>query len=153
MKNGQKRICRERSGCTEGIYTPRQQEYQIIMELSGRFPVSLLCKLTGMNRSSFYNRKYYLSHPSEKTRKSIESISLFRAYHLRYPSHGYRWLNAKIRLDTGLILSDLQHINTVRQPKSRAKRNAAAIRSREIRIEFTQIFCFQRCAWMAPCSA
>ena len=31
---------------------------------------------------------------------------LFREYHERYPSHGYRWLNAKIRLDTGLILSD-----------------------------------------------
>lgn len=27
-------------------------------------------------------------------------------YHLKYPSHGYRWLNAKIRLDTGLVLSD-----------------------------------------------
>lgn len=24
---------------------------------------------------------------------------------MKYPSHGYRWLNAKIRLDTGLILS------------------------------------------------
>ena len=25
---------------------------------------------------------------------------------MKYPSHGYRWLNAKLRLDTGLILSD-----------------------------------------------
>ena len=31
---------------------------------------------------------------------------LFREYHEKYPSHGYRWLNAKIRLDTGLLLSD-----------------------------------------------
>jgi transposase InsO family protein len=31
---------------------------------------------------------------------------LFQEYHLRFPSHGYRWLNAKIRLDTGLVLSD-----------------------------------------------
>lgn len=30
---------------------------------------------------------------------------LFQEYHMRYPSHGYRWLNAKIRLDTGLVLS------------------------------------------------
>lgn len=30
---------------------------------------------------------------------------LFQKYHMRYPSHGYRWLNAKIRLDTGLVLS------------------------------------------------
>ena len=25
---------------------------------------------------------------------------------MRYPSHGYRWLNAKIHLDKGLIMSD-----------------------------------------------
>ena len=31
---------------------------------------------------------------------------MFQEYHLKYPSHGYRWLNAKIRLDTGLVLSD-----------------------------------------------
>lgn len=36
----------------------------------------------------------------------ISSIMLFTEYHLKYPSHGYRWLNAKIRLDTGLIMSD-----------------------------------------------
>lgn len=36
----------------------------------------------------------------------MSSILLFQEYHLKYPSHGYRWLNAKIRLDTGLILSD-----------------------------------------------
>ena len=31
---------------------------------------------------------------------------LFQKYHIKYPSHGYRWLNAKIRIDTGLVLSD-----------------------------------------------
>ena len=31
---------------------------------------------------------------------------LFKEYHDRYPSHGYRWLNAKILLDTGQIMSD-----------------------------------------------
>ena len=95
------------------------------MEFSGRFPVALLCKLAGVNRSSFYNWKCYLSHPSEKTRRSIASISLFRAYHLKYPSHGYRWLNAKIRLDTGLVLSDLtahKYCKTV-GIKSKAKRS------------------------------
>jgi transposase InsO family protein len=33
-------------------------------------------------------------------------MMLFKEYHAKYPSHGYRWLNAKIRLDTGLIMSD-----------------------------------------------
>jgi transposase InsO family protein len=36
----------------------------------------------------------------------ISDIVLFKEYHSRYPSHGYRWLNAKIRLDTGLVMSD-----------------------------------------------
>lgn len=36
----------------------------------------------------------------------IASILMFREYHLMYPSHGYRWLNAKIFLDTGFVMSD-----------------------------------------------
>ena len=32
--------------------------------------------------------------------------SYFLAYHTRFPSHGYRWLNAKIRLDLGIVYSD-----------------------------------------------
>lgn len=31
-----------------------------------------------------------------------DNIILFRKYHMKYPSHNYRWLNAKIRLDIGL---------------------------------------------------
>ena len=60
----------------------------------------------GIQRSSFYNWKEHLSRPSARTQRYIENIALFSAYHLKYPSHGYRWLNAKIRLDTGLALSD-----------------------------------------------
>ena len=74
--------------------------------MSGRFPVKLLCELMGIRRSSFYNWKRHLSRPAQRTKQYIENISLFSAYHLKYPSHGYRWLNAKIRLDTGLVLSD-----------------------------------------------
>jgi transposase InsO family protein len=38
----------------------------------------------------------------------VADLILFKEYHAKYPSHGYRWLNAKIRLDTGLVVSD-QH--------------------------------------------
>lgn len=31
---------------------------------------------------------------------------MFHQYHLKHASHGYRWLNAKIRLDIGLVMSD-----------------------------------------------
>ena len=68
--------------------------------------MTLLCETMGILRSSFYSWKKHLSHPSERTKSFISNILLFQEYHLRFPSHGYRWLNAKIRLDTGLVLSD-----------------------------------------------
>jgi putative transposase len=70
------------------------------------FPVKRLCETMGIQRSSFYNWKKHLSNPSERTQALVRSILLFQEYHLKYPSHGYRWLNAKIRLDTGQIMSD-----------------------------------------------
>ena len=78
----------------------------MIMELSGEFPVKLLCEAMGIQRSSFYSWKEHLSNPSDRARNFVSNILLFQEYHLRFPSHGYRWLNAKIRLDTGLVLSD-----------------------------------------------
>ena len=60
-----------------------------------------------VNRSSFYYWNKRLGNPSPRTIALIDNIRLFREYHLKYPSHGYRWLNAKIRLDTGLVLSDM----------------------------------------------
>ena len=76
------------------------------MELSGEFPVKLLCDTMGIQRSSFYNWKKQLSNPSAHTKSLVSNILLFQQYHSKYPSHGYRWLNAKIRLDTGLVLSN-----------------------------------------------
>ena len=76
------------------------------MELSGEFPVKLLCETMGILRSSFYSWKKHLSNPSTRTKNFVRNIHRFQEYHLRFPSHGYRWLNAKIRLDTGLVLSD-----------------------------------------------
>ena len=76
------------------------------MEMSGIFPVKLLCEMMGIPRSSFYNWREHLSNPSRRAQTLVRYILLFQEYHLKYPSHGYRWLNAKIRLDTGLIMSD-----------------------------------------------
>ena len=60
----------------------------------------------GIRRSSFYAWKKKLSMPAERKKNLISNILLFQEYHNKYPSHGYRWLNAKLRLDTGLALSD-----------------------------------------------
>lgn len=78
----------------------------MILELSDDFLVSLLCEKMGIQRSSFYNWKHTLTHPAERTKALLNSLALFEEYHLRYPSHEYRWLNAKIRLDTGTVMSD-----------------------------------------------
>ena len=67
--------------------------------------MKLLCDAMSIRRSSFYAWKKRLSNPSERAKALVRNIMLFREYHMKYPSHGYRWLNAKIRLDTGLILS------------------------------------------------
>ena len=76
------------------------------MELSGQFPVKYLCSVLSINRSGFYKWKKRLEHPSDRMKSFISDIVLFKEYHFKYPSHGYRWLNAKIRLDTGLVMSD-----------------------------------------------
>lgn len=76
------------------------------MELSGEFPVKLLCKYMGIQRSSFYNWKKHLNTPSGRKKDLVNHVMLFVQYHEKYPSHGYRWLNAKIRLDTGMEMSD-----------------------------------------------
>ena len=76
------------------------------MELSSQFPVKRLCEVMDVNRSGFYKWKKRLEHPSERLQSFVSNIMLFKEYHAKYPSHGYRWLNAKIRLDTGFILSD-----------------------------------------------
>ena len=76
------------------------------MELSGQFPVKFLCEVLCVNRSGFYKWKKRLEHPSNRMKSFVSDLVLFKEYHAKYPSHGYRWLNAKIMLDTGLVMSD-----------------------------------------------
>lgn len=70
------------------------------------FPVKKICRVLSINRSGFYKWKNRLEHPSDRLKSFSSDLILFREYHMKYPSHGYRWLNAKIRLDTGLKMSD-----------------------------------------------
>ena len=68
--------------------------------------MDLLCEKMDIPRSSFYHWLDGMRHPSEKKIRLAKAIALFIEYHHKYPSHGYRWLNAKIRLDLGLVYSD-----------------------------------------------
>lgn len=76
------------------------------MELSARWPIKSLCRAVSISRSGFYKWKARLSNPSNRLKKRMADVALFQEYHAKYPSHGYRWLNAKIRLDLGLVMSD-----------------------------------------------
>lgn len=71
-----------------------------------QFSARLLCERMGIQRSSFYSWKANLSKSSEREKALVSAIMLFKEYPLKYPSHGYRWLNAKIFLDTGKQMSD-----------------------------------------------
>lgn len=76
------------------------------MELSSKWPVKALCREMSISRSGFYKWKARLSNPCPRVKKRMSDVVLFERYHAKYPSHGYRWLNAKIRLDAGLVMSD-----------------------------------------------
>lgn len=76
------------------------------MELSARWPIKSLCGAMSISRSGYYEWKARLSSPSDRLRKRMADVALFQEYHAKYPSHGYRWLNAKIKLDLGLVMSD-----------------------------------------------
>ena len=76
------------------------------MELSVRWPIKALCKEMSISRSGYYKWKARLANPCPRVKKRMDDIIVFEKYHKKFPSHGYRWLNAKIRLDTGLLVSD-----------------------------------------------
>ncbi len=59
-----------------------------------------------VNRSSFYKWRKRMANPSDKMLKRQHDILLFKKYHDHYPTHGYRWLNAKIALDLGVTYSN-----------------------------------------------
>lgn len=78
----------------------------MIDELSSRFGIECLCRVMGINRSSYYYWKKALINPSKRSIELARNLTLFLTYHKKYPSHGYRWLNHKIRFDTGNKVSD-----------------------------------------------
>lgn len=59
-----------------------------------------------VSRSGFYKWQSRVVKPSETQVKRSSDIMIFIDYHEKYPSHGYRWLNAKIKLDLGVVMSD-----------------------------------------------
>ena len=59
-----------------------------------------------INRSGFYKWLDRRGNPSISELNRLSACSLFSSYHDLFPTHGYRWLNAKIKLDLGIVYSD-----------------------------------------------
>lgn len=66
----------------------------------------MLCKEMIINRSGYYKWLNRRSNPSQKEITRKFACELFNEYHKKFPSHGYRWLNAKINLDLKITYSD-----------------------------------------------
>ena len=101
-----KRLCSERGWGKKGLRYYTRLEYQIVAELSYRYDDIVLCKAMNVSRSGFYKWQKRVNHPSHKDIAKGHDVMLFLKYHEQYPSHGYRWLNAKIRLDSGQVMSN-----------------------------------------------
>lgn len=90
----------------KGIRYFLQKEYEVILKLSNKYSINALCKEMSINRSGFYKWLGRRSNPSQRELSRSYACREFEEYHKRYPSHGYCWLNAKIRLDNGTVYSD-----------------------------------------------
>ena len=101
-----KRVHGERRWCGKGVLQLRRCEFEIVYALSADFPVWRVCRVMGINRSGFYKWRDSVLRPSEKKKKREADIALFKEFHEKFPSHGYRWLRAKIELDTRAVYSD-----------------------------------------------
>lgn len=78
----------------------------MILDLSSKYSVNSLCNEMNINRSGFYKWLSRRTNPSQREINRNSACNEFKEYHDKYPSHGYRWLNAKIKLDRGTIYSD-----------------------------------------------
>lgn len=66
----------------------------------------MLCRLMHLSRSSFYFWLKSLQSPCKQKLKLAAIIKELIELHNQYPSHGYRWLRAKLELDKKIHVSD-----------------------------------------------
>ena len=78
----------------------------MIFSLSYLYSINSLCKAMNINRSGYYKWLDRRFSPSIREINRTSACDLFEEYHYKFPSHGYRWLNAKIKLDLGIVYSD-----------------------------------------------
>ena len=83
-----------------GFRWSKQIDYSIILDFSEIYPVKTICDVMNIKRDGFYKyvRRLTDKISPQKTLRTYR-MQLFKEYHEKYKTHGYRWLNAKIKLD------------------------------------------------------
>lgn len=76
-------------------------DYAIILVFSNIYPIKTICNAMHIKRDGFYKWLKRLSSNKTSPQKATRALrmQLFKEYGEKYRTHGYRWLNAKIRLD------------------------------------------------------
>ena len=74
--------------------------------MSDKYSVNALCIEMDINRSGFYKWIKRRANPSIREINRMDACRLFNQYHNKYPSHGYRWLNAFIQIELGVVYSN-----------------------------------------------
>ena len=79
--------------------------YEVLWNYPDIFPLRYCVNGCISDTAVFHYWKHRLSHPSARMQRRTEAKVTFMEYHKRYPSHGYRWLQAKIYLDMAVYYS------------------------------------------------
>ena len=69
----------------------------------GKYPVSFLCRVMGVNRSGYYKRRQGKMNRYERDREEL--TRLLQAAHGKQDSHGYHRLARDVSLETGWVFS------------------------------------------------
>ncbi len=80
------------SWCKQGIRYQTRQEYEVIEELKGKYPITFLCQLMGVNKSGYYKWKNRQGTLNRYEKDRVLLTSLLEQEHRKHPSHGYHRL-------------------------------------------------------------
>ena len=103
MKGLKKLYSPDDSRWTDPNSTFRSDEFDIIRQLSRRYPVKDLCELMGVSRAGYYNHLHLREKGELRSEKLRYAIALVSDTHESHPSHGYRWIAAFIRKKQTII--------------------------------------------------
>lgn len=99
----------------------KQYYYERIAAANRRYAVSMLCKLFGVSRSGYYKWKHRGGMPNRYQASQQILDDCIKTLHEAHPSSGYRALNARLRAETGWVVSNLSVLRSMRRLSIQAR--------------------------------